>query len=85
MENYWNAANCEITLILTWSSTCFINISTGAGTLAITHAKLYVPVVTLSTNDNENLLKQLKSGFKSKVSIERQKQYLNYDDLNRFK
>ena len=40
--------NCEINLILTWSSTCVINNSTGAGTLTITDTNLYVPVVTLS-------------------------------------
>ena len=34
-----------------------------ATTFAITDAKLYVPVVTLSTQDNAKLLKQLKSGF----------------------
>ena len=39
--------NCEVSLILTWSSTCIITYSTGAGRFAITDAKLYVPVVTL--------------------------------------
>ena len=33
-------------------------------TLAITDTKLYVPVVTLSTQGNAKLLKELKSGFK---------------------
>ena len=32
-------------------------------TFAITDAKLYVPVVTLSAQDNAKLLQQLKSGF----------------------
>ena len=40
--------NCEINLILTWSSTCVTNNSTGAGTLTIIDTNLYVPVVTLS-------------------------------------
>ena len=30
----------------------------------MTDTKLYVPVVTLSTQDNAKLLQQLKSGFK---------------------
>ena len=30
---------------------------------SITNTKLYVPVVTLSTQDNIELLEQLKSGF----------------------
>ena len=38
-----------------------------ATTFAITYTKLYVPVVTLSTQDNAKLLKQLKSGFKRTV------------------
>ena len=41
--------NDEVSLILTWSSTCVINNSTGAGTFAITETKLYVPLAVLST------------------------------------
>ena len=52
--------NCEIKLMLTWSSTCVITNSTGARSFAITDTKLYVPVVTLSTQDNVELLEQLK-------------------------
>ena len=48
--------NCEIHLMLTWSSTCAITNSTGAGSFAITDTKLYVrPVVTLPTQDNAKL------------------------------
>ena len=36
----------------------------GASTFMITDAKLYVPVVTLSTEDNVKLLNQLSEGFK---------------------
>ena len=59
--------NCEINLILTWSNRCFIIDNPIAGqepTFKITDTKLYVPVVTLSTQDNAQLLEQLKSGFK---------------------
>ena len=55
--------NCEFNLILTWSSTCGITNSTGAETFAITDKKLYVLVVTLSTQDSTKLLQQLKPGF----------------------
>ena len=48
--------NCEVNLILTWSSTCVITNSTGAGRFAITDTKLYVPVVTSSTLDNIKFL-----------------------------
>ena len=44
--------NCESNLTLTRSSTCIIINSTGAGTFAITDTKLYVPPVTLSTQDS---------------------------------
>ena len=79
--------NCEINLILTWSSTCAITISTGAGTFTIADAKRYVLVVTLSTQYNSKLLQQLKPGFKttnnwnkyqSKISTETQNQYLDF-------
>ena len=53
LSNFWRTLempliNCEVNLILTWSSTCVITVSNGAGTFAITDTKLYVPVVTLS-------------------------------------
>ena len=47
--------NCEINLILTWSNRCFITDNPVAGqkpTFTITDTNLYVPVVTLSTQDN---------------------------------
>ena len=72
LSNFWRTLempliNCEVNLILTWSSTCVIANSTGAGAFAITRTKLYVPVMTLSTQDNAKLLHQLKSGFKSLI------------------
>ena len=36
-------------------------------TFKITDTKLYVPVVTLSTKDDNNFLEQLKSGFKRTI------------------
>ena len=59
--------NCEVELILTWSAGCDI-IYTDVSTFTITGTNLYVPVVILSTQDNEKLLTQLKSGFKRKIS-----------------
>ena len=60
--------NCEVNLILTWSKDCVITNSTGEGSFAITETKLYVPVVTLPTKDNEKLLQQQKSAFKKTIS-----------------
>ena len=56
-SNFWKTLqmpliNCEVDLILTWSSTCVIANSKGAETFEITDTKLYVPIVTLSTQDN---------------------------------
>ena len=57
--------NCEVNFVLTWSSTCLITSSTGAGTFEIIETKLHVPVVKLSTQDNA---KNLKSGFKRMIN-----------------
>ena len=63
--------NCEVNLILTWSENCVIastNVANQNATFLITDTKLYVPVVTLSTQDNAKLLQQLKSGFKRVIN-----------------
>ena len=79
--------NCEVELILTWSKNYVITNSTGKGKFAITKTKLYVLVVTLSTEVNAKLLQQLKSNFKSKINWKKyelsiktfaQNRYLNY-------
>ena len=59
--------NCDFNLILTWFANCVIvytNVANQGATFAITETKRYVPVVTLSTQDNAKLLQQLISGFK---------------------
>ena len=57
LSNFWRTLemplfNCEVNLILTWPSTCVL-VSTNnvnqVATFAITDTKLYVPIVTLST------------------------------------
>ena len=72
---------------MTWSPN-FVIVSTDVtnqgATFSITDTKLYVPVVTLSTQDNVKLSDQFCSDFKrtinwnkseAKVSIERQNQH----------
>ena len=73
LRNFWRTLemlliNCEVNLILTWCKDCVITNSTGEGKFAITETKLYVPVVTLSTENNTKLLQQLKSGFKRTIN-----------------
>ena len=76
LSNFWRTLempliNCEVNLILTWSSTCVL-ISTAIpnqnATFAITDTKLYDPVVTLSTQENTKFFQQLKSGFKRVIN-----------------
>ena len=79
LSNFWRTLkipliNCEINLILTWSTSCVIvstNVANQNAAFEITDTKLYVPVVTLSTQDNSKLLQQLKSGFKRVINWNR--------------
>ena len=51
--------NCEVELILTWSENCVIistNVADQNPTFTLTETNLYLPVVTLSTQDNAKLL-----------------------------
>ena len=84
-SNFWRTLevpliNCEVNLILTWSSTCVITNSTGAETIEITDTRLYVPVVTLSTQENTKSLQQLTSGFKRVINWNK---YLSKPELLR--
>ena len=71
--------NYEVHLILTWPKDCVISSATGETKFAITEAKLYVLVVTLSTQDNAKLIQQLKTGFKRTINWNKfaQNRYLN--------
>ena len=76
LSNFWRTLemlliNCQVNLILTWSSTCVListNIDCQNATFAITDTKLYVPAVTLSTQENTKFFQQLKSGFKRVIN-----------------
>ena len=61
LSNFWRRLemqliNYEVNLILTWSEDCVITNSTDEGKFKLTDTKLFVPVVTLSTQDNAKLL-----------------------------
>ena len=76
LSNFWRALemrliNCEVNLILIWSTNCVIvytNVANQVPTFEKTETNLYVSVVTLSTHDNAKLLPQLKSSFKRTIS-----------------
>ena len=98
LSNFWRTLvmaliYCEINLDLNWSKNCVIaasDVNNEDAKFPITATKLVilstqdVTVVTLSTQDNAELLEQLKSGCKktinwnkylSKISTERSNQY----------
>ena len=76
LSNFWRTLempliNCEVNLILTWSSSSVLVASSTQNqnaTFVITDTKLYVPVVTLSTQKNTKFLQQLNSGFKRVIN-----------------
>ena len=91
--------NCEVELILTWSKNLVsvdmaINadvdpaiVAPPSATFKIKETKLYVPVVTLSKENDIKLLEQLKTGFKrtikwnkyrSQMTVKPQNSNLNY-------
>ena len=60
-----------MSLQLKWSKNCTLVADTAANQnpeFQITDTKLYVPVVTLSIQDNIKLLKQFESGFKRTIN-----------------
>ena len=74
--------NCEVSLTLSWSATYVITSmekrvlvagqpnrggSSTSATFKITDTKLYIPVVILSTESDNKLLQQLKTGFKRTI------------------
>ena len=72
--------NCEMSLILTGSRECVItsmerrvvtnaqrDISPTNTTFQIKDIELYVPVVTLSTENDKKLLEKLRTGFKRTI------------------
>ena len=92
LSNFWRTLemtliNCEID---TWSKKCIIvtrNYGDQEPKFAITDTERDVPVVTLSAQDNEKLLQQLKTGFKrtinwnkyqSEPTLQTRNRYLNY-------
>ena len=70
LSNFWRSLNiplinCEVELILTWSKNCVLaDMTTKDAEGGNPDTKLYVPVVTLSKENDIKILEQLKSGFK---------------------
>ena len=77
LSNFWRSLdlpliNCEIELDLSLTKDCVLieqnNNITCINFVTKTSTKLYVPVVTLSINDNIKFLENMKQGFKRTLS-----------------
>ena len=81
MEKFKYSTNCEVELILTWSKNCVLVDMTRRNAednnpaivppaeleFKITNTKLYVPVASLSKENDIKVLEQLKSRFKKTI------------------
>ena len=88
-SNFWILIN----LIPIRATDWVIPVATGATKFTRIDAKLYIPVVTLSAQDNTKALQQMKSGFKHtinwnkyqpKVTTQPQNQYLDFFYWSKF-
>ena len=76
LSNIWRTLEMplityEISLQLKWTKNCTIVasiVNNQNPSFQITHTKLYIPVVTLSTQENIKFLKQLGFGFKRTIN-----------------
>ena len=73
LSNFWRTfemplINCKINLVLIWSDKCVLSNDKKATKLAITDTKLYTAVVTLLTQDNEEILQQSNAGFQRTIN-----------------
>ena len=87
--------SCEVSLELKWDKNCVItsqqigiNLDGGntaaptGATLAISDCKLYIPVVTLSKDDEIKLLTNLKSGFTREIEWNKYKLQMSTEAIN---
>ena len=80
-------SNCKIKLNLTWKKECVLSTGAGEALFIINDTKLYVPVVTLSKEDNKDFIDQQKKGFQRSIYWNEYKaKEINEDvDANMFK
>ena len=69
LSSFWRSLemsliNCKVEFSLEWYEECILSTSGTVATFEITDAKLYVPIVTLITEDKTKLSKLLSEGFK---------------------
>ena len=59
--------NCKIKLNLTWKEECVLSTDIGNAVFIINDTKLFVPVVTLSKEDNKDFIEQQNKGFQRSI------------------
>ena len=59
--------NCKIKLNLTWKKECVLSTDAGAAVFIINDTEMYVPVVTLSKEDNKDFIEQQNKGFQRSI------------------
>ena len=59
--------NCKVKLNLTWKKECVLSTGAGEAVFIINDTKLYVPVVTLSKEDNKDFMEQQNKGFQRSI------------------
>ena len=59
--------NCKIKSNLTWQKECVLSTGAGEAVFIINDTKLYVPVVTLSKEDNKDFIEQQNKGFQRSI------------------
>ena len=59
--------NCKIKLNLTWKKECVLSTAADDAVFIISDTKLYVPVVTLSKEDNKDFIEQQNKGFQRSI------------------
>ena len=76
LSNFWRTlemplVNCEISLHLKWPRNCIIVAciaNNQTPSFQKNDTKLYVPTVTLSSQENIKILKPIESGFKRTIN-----------------
>ena len=59
--------NCKVKLNLTWKKECVLSNQAGNAAFIINDTKLYVPVVTLSKEDNKDFIEQQNKDFQRSI------------------
>ena len=59
--------NCKTKLNLTWKKECVLSTGVGEAVFVINDTKLYIPVVTLSKEDNKDFIEQQNKGFQRSI------------------